>query len=216
MIIRRLITLTIITPSLIGFNSFARPFMNSNAKAVVEHLQSTLVEVMKEADELGYNGRYQKLEATIQESHAFERIAKVAAGRFWDQFTSSQQSEFIRKFGQFSIANYASMFNGFSGEHFKVLVEETQRAGRKLVRTVLIKSDGEEIKLDYILAQGSHGWQIINIKTNGISDLALKRAEFTSVIEKEGFDGLLERLDQKIAELSSLQNSSLSHSPPDQ
>jgi phospholipid transport system substrate-binding protein len=43
-------------------------------------------------------------------------------------------------------------------------------------------------------------WQIINIIVDGISDLALKKAQYTSVIDREGFDSLLNKLTQKIAD----------------
>ena len=101
------------------------------------------------------------------------------------------------------------MFDGYSGERFKVMDEEQQKPGRTLVRSVLIKSDGEEIHLDYVLNREDGGWQIININTNGISDLALKRAEYTSVIKKEGFDGFLTKLDKKISEFSETPKTSL-------
>jgi phospholipid transport system substrate-binding protein len=35
---------------------------------------------------------------------------------------------------------------------------------------------------------------------DGISDLALKKAQYTSVIDREGFDALLNKLTQKIAD----------------
>ncbi|MBL8528930.1 MAG: ABC transporter substrate-binding protein, partial [Burkholderiales bacterium] len=42
--------------------------------------------------------------------------------------------------------------------------------------------------------------RIVNIVADGISDLALKRAQYTSIMEREGFDSLLAKLSQKIAD----------------
>lgn len=170
--------------------------------AVVEELQLTLLDIMKNADELGYSGRYKRIDATIRSSHALARIAKVTVGRYWKQLDEEQKAKLVEKFSKFSVSNYASMFSGYSGEHFKILTEEEHRRGRRLVRTVLTKSDGEEIRLDYVLTPSSSGWRIINITMNGISDLALKRAEYTSVIAKDGYDGFLSRLEQKIKDFS--------------
>ena len=46
-------------------------------------------------------------------------------------------------------------------------------------------------------------WRIINIIANGISDLALKRSEYTSILKREGFEVLLAKISDKIKLYSS-------------
>lgn len=41
-------------------------------------------------------------------------------------------------------------------------------------------------------------WQIINIIADGVSDLALKRSDYTSVLSREGFDALIAKINEKI------------------
>ena len=41
---------------------------------------------------------------------------------------------------------------------------------------------------------------IVNILFDGVSDLAIKRSEYRSVIQREGFQSLVETLQAKIAE----------------
>jgi len=41
-------------------------------------------------------------------------------------------------------------------------------------------------------------WRIINIIANGVSDLALKRSEYTDVLSRKGFDALIGLMEQKI------------------
>jgi phospholipid transport system substrate-binding protein len=42
-------------------------------------------------------------------------------------------------------------------------------------------------------------WRIINIIADGVSDLALERAEYSSVIRRYGFNALLAKLKERIA-----------------
>ena len=42
----------------------------------------------------------------------------------------------------------------------------------------------------------------MNVVAQGVSDLSLKRADYTAVIKSEGFDSLINRLEKKIAEMS--------------
>ena len=49
------------------------------------------------------------------------------------------------------------------------------------------------------MRQGAnHHWKIINILADGVSDLALKRAEYSAIIQRDGFSALLSLLEQKI------------------
>jgi len=38
----------------------------------------------------------------------------------------------------------------------------------------------------------------MNIIADGVSDLALKRSEYTSVLSREGFDALIAKMNEKI------------------
>ncbi len=168
------------------------------ATQVVENLHAELLAVMKQADELGYEGRYQRLTAVITTSYDFPYVAKIAVGRYWRKFSADQKSQFIGTFTKLSIATYAKRFDGYSGERFKTISNEELRKGRIVVKTILIKSNGEEIELDYILHQRDNQWRIINVVAEGVSDLSLKRADYTSYLKTQGFDGLLRKLKEKI------------------
>src|SRR3546814_5674506 len=72
----------------------------------------------------------------------------------------------------------------------------------ELVRTRLIKSDGEAVALNYLMRPGDEGWQIVDIFLKGsISELATRRSEYSSVLRREGYDKLIAMLSQKIAHL---------------
>ena len=169
-----------------------------SAAKVVEVLHAELLFVMKQAKKLGYAGRYQRLAPTVTASYDFPYISKVVVGRYWRSFTAEQKSQFIRAFSKLSIATYANRFDGYSGERFKTISEEELKRGHRLVSTVLIKANGEEIELDYILHQNNDQWLIINVIAEGVSDLSLKRADYTSYLKKNGFDALLKKLNEKI------------------
>lgn len=177
----------------------ARPATAASATEVVERFQSTLISVMSNAQKLGYSGRYKRFKPAVEESHDLPGIARIAAGRYWDQFKSEQKNLFVETFSELSIATYASRFDGYSGETFKIISERKLDSGDVLVQSVLTQSDGEKTRFDYVLRQKDGRWAFINIIVDGVSDLAIKRAEYAGILRTEGADALTAKLKTRIA-----------------
>ncbi|HYE36808.1 HpnM family protein [Methylocaldum sp.] len=175
----------------------------TEAKKNVDLLNSTLIEVMKEAKQLGYEGRYKKLEPVVKEVFEFEAVSQIALGNHWKKLDRQQKTAFIEKLTDLSIATYAAQFNDHSGEEFKYDSAQDMKSDRVLLRYFLTSPNEKPIKFEYIVNEFNGQWRIINIIVDGISDLALKKAQYTSVIDREGFDSLLNKLSQKIADYSS-------------
>jgi phospholipid transport system substrate-binding protein len=172
------------------------------AVEVVENLHTTLLAVMKDGPQIGYKGRYDRLEPVIRASFDLPFISRTVLGRYRETLNQDQRSKFIEKFSELSIATYAGNFDSYSGERFKTISEKEVSGGRILVQTRLIKSDGGEIPLDYIFHRVDLEWRIINVIAEGVSDLALKRAEYALFLKIKGFDALLMKLNEKIAQYS--------------
>ena len=171
----------------------------SEAVAVVDRLHAALLEVMQNAGTLGYPGRYQKLDPLIRKSFDFATIAQIVVGRFWKELSDAQRQSFIDTFTQLSTATYAARFDGFDNEQFRHVAGEELKKDRILVKTEIVKSNGEAVRLDYVLQTKSDEWLIVNVIADGVSDLSLKRADYTSVLKSKGFDDLITVLNDKIA-----------------
>ena len=67
-----------------------------------------------------------------------------------------------------------------------------------LVETKFTQSDGKQLRFNYVLHNKNDQWKIINISVDGVSDLALKKAEYTSLVEKEGLPALIHKMENQI------------------
>jgi phospholipid transport system substrate-binding protein len=170
------------------------------ATEVIEKLHTALLTVMKDGDKIGYRGRYDQLAPVIQASFDLPFISRTVAGKYWETFNNEQRSRFVDTFSKLSIATYAANFDTYSGERFKVVSEKELSSGRILVQGQLIKSDGGQVQLDYLLYRIDNQWRIINVIADGVSDLALKRADYSVFLKNKGFKALLAKLNEKIAE----------------
>lgn len=170
----------------------------TEARAVVEKFQAELIDVMKNGKKLGYSGRYEKLKESVSNSHDLNKTARIVVGKEWEKLTSEQQDKLVDVFSRLSIASYAHNFKDYSGEKFVFESEEETTRGGVVVHSILEVPDDKPVKFDYMLKEKGNKWLIINIIANGVSDLALKRSEYTTILRREGFDSLIAKINEKI------------------
>ena len=172
----------------------------ADARKPVDRLNATLIEVMKGGKQLGYLGRYKRLDPVVKDTFEFEAVSLIALGAHWKKLEPAQKSAFMGKLTDLSVATYAAQFKEYGNESFQFDSSQDLKNGRMLLRYNLVAPKEKPVKFEYIVAQVEGPWRIINIIVDGISDLALKKAQYTSVIDREGFDALLNKLTQKIVD----------------
>lgn len=176
----------------------AKDFQSDTPEHVIHVLQETFIQAMQKGDELGYRGRLELLTPVINRSHDIDTIIRSALGANWNTLNEDQQQRITETFRRLSIATYAERFNHYNGERFEIIEQRPLPRDQILVRSKFIQVDNNPINFDYVLRQGKEGWQIINIIVDGVSDLALKRAEYNAVLKRDGFPALIAMLEQKI------------------
>lgn len=169
-----------------------------SAKQVVEEFQNQLIAVMKQGKTLGFKGRYEKLDSLVRNSHDLPKIARIVVGKQWEELSAEQQSKLEAVFSKLSVSAYAHNFKDFSGESFVFVSEEETGRGGVVIHTNLLIPGQKDVKFDYMMKKKDDGWQIINIIADGVSDLALKRSEYTSTLSRDGFDVLIAKITEKI------------------
>lgn len=169
-----------------------------NARQVVEEFQNQLIGVMKEGKSLGFQGRYDKLDAAVKKTHDLPKIARIVVGKQWEELTADQQAKLEDVFSKLSVSAYAHNFKDYSGESFSFVSEEETGRGGVVIHSNLTIPGDKDVKFDYMMKKKDDSWQIINIIADGVSDLALKRSDYTSVLSREGFDALIAKINEKI------------------
>lgn len=170
--------------------------------ATVQRLNEALLEAMKNAGELGYQGRYEKLASVLKETFDFPAMARVVIGSHWSSIGTAQQQAFVDAFTRYSIGVFADRFDGYDGERFEVLGEQPARRGAVLVQNRIVRSDGDPVAINYLTRPEDDGanWRIVDTILGGTaSELATRRAEYDSIIDKLGIGALIRALEDKTA-----------------
>src|SRR5438552_13705631 len=167
----------------------------------IRHFYAVLLDTMQHAAPLGAKGRYQKLEPVVFATFDVPYMARLSIGPAWAGLTPDQKKRASRAYGRYVAAVYATRFDGYSGERLEVLGEQKIRRGT-MVKSQIVKSDGEPVSINYLVHDNAVGYQIRDVFLTGtISELATKRSEFATILRTNGIDGLIASLNKKADDL---------------
>jgi phospholipid transport system substrate-binding protein len=162
--------------------------------AQIDALHAVLIKAMKHGGSKAE--RTALIEANVVDSFDFETIAKVSVGRDWQKIGADGQKRLTELLRQLSLATYADRFDSFEGQAFVQDGVVTGKSGT-VIKTHILRSNGEKVSLHYYFRNG----RIFNVVADGVSDLALRRADYGSILRREGFPALLTHIERNIDEL---------------
>ena len=164
----------------------------------VNAFHETLISTMKDGRTLSESGRYARIEPVVHRLFDLPLMSRLAIGASWSTLSPAQQQVAIAAFGAYIAATYADRFDSFSGQRMEVVAQQPSSSGM-IVRTRIIKSNGEPVSVDYAMRQNDGAWQISDVYLDGtISQLATQRSEFGAILRREGFEGLIATLQRKV------------------
>ena len=173
------------------------------ATKTVERLNAAIAEVLPKAEQLGYAGRFELLKPAMEQAFDVEFMAEKSLGRHWKDLSDEQKKEWVAAFREFMIATYAANLDKNTGQRFEVVAEEAAEHDTVLVRGRVVDPAAAPFDLTYRLHQTPKGPRIIDVQfKNTVSELALRRADFTSVVARDGFGALLTTIRSRIADLA--------------
>jgi len=176
--------------------------MQPEPSQTINNLNAALLQSMKRGSELGYEGRYRLLSPVIKDSFALSQTARMVAGGYWKTFSEEERNVYLKTYSEWTVATYAGRFDDYSGEQFKLISESALDRDTATVSSKLIESNRDEVEFNYQLHRMEGAWRIVDVRILEVSQLALTKAQFVSILGLKGFKGLISLLNGKIKDLS--------------
>jgi len=164
----------------------------------VKRINSALLESMKKGNDMGFRGRHKLLAPVIRDVFALPFMGEISLGSYWRKLSPEQRKLFMDTYTDWTISSYAGNFDSYSGEKFEIRDGEESRGENVAVVSNLVRPNEDNIDFYYTLRRFDNKWRIVDIRIEGVSQLALTRGQFVSVMKKKGFDGLISSLKEKI------------------
>jgi phospholipid transport system substrate-binding protein len=181
----------------------AAEIVTDSPTATITTLQQGLIAAAGAPENAALEQRLAALEPIVVATHDLPYIAEFALRRQWASLAEADRARFIAAFERLSVMTYAARFRAVGTNTFRAIAAApADGSGRVQVSTAVARADQPDVSLEYVLQQDGSSWRIINIIADGVSDLALKRAEYQRLYMSGGIDGLIAEIEAQTARLT--------------
>lgn len=164
------------------------------AVSTVEELDAGLIRTMRTGGTV--QARSKVLAPVLDRTFDLALMTRLAVGPDWVKQSAADQQALVEAFKRMTIAQYARNFDSFGGESFEVSPRVETRGGDKVVRTTLKVPKDAPVAIAYRLRQSGGTWKIIDVfYKNAISQIATRRSDFGTVLQKGGAKALVARMN---------------------
>lgn len=189
---RRMLAVSV---AVLGVAGMQRAYGADAAPAKIQAFYDALIAGMKNAKDLGAQGRYEKLAPVVRQTFDTANMTRVACGPSWSKIPPDKQQALIAAFERMTTASYASQFASYNGQQFTVDPQTTPRNADVIVRSQLKPANGDPVTFNYLMRNVDGDWKVEDVYLDGtISQLAVRRSEFSSILRSDGAEGLLTKL----------------------
>lgn len=130
-----------------------------------------------------------------------EGITRRAVGPRWREFSDEQKSAVQELFSSVVLRTYVDGFK--PGERPEIKIgTPVQLADTRWEMPTTITFRGSDYSVAYRMGKTKAGWQVYDIVIEGVSMISNYRGQFNSVMQRGGFDSLIESLKENLRNAS--------------
>ena len=189
-----------ILPLLIGLALFvAQAKAASSTVKIVQTGTDRVLRILKNSD-LNAEKRRQKIRGVVDEYFDFEEMSRRVLGPAWNDQPAQKQQEFARAFSDFLFSVYIDKIEKYTDEKITYKQQNVQDEFAT-VDALIIRSQGQEIPLEYRLEKKSQDWKVYDVVVEGISLIQNYRSQIRSLLSRKSMDEVIAQLKKKDAKL---------------
>jgi phospholipid transport system substrate-binding protein len=143
--------------------------------------------------------RRERIRRTVDELCDWEEMSRRSLGRHWAQRTEQEKKEFVHLFGQLLERTYIDKVEGYSGEKVNYLGERVDGDYAE-VDVKVVTNKNTEIPVIYRMRAKDQKWWVYDMVIEGVSLVNNYRTQFSDIMAKSSFEGLMKKLREKSAE----------------
>ena len=174
---------------------------NESPKQVIESTIQSIIDVLearKDKEAISEEDR-DGIRKVVAGRFDYAEMARRSIGKPWRDMDESTQASFTDVFRQVLEYSYGNQLAGYHGQ--KLAFEDAEfKKDKARVKGEVIDAN-KSIPMEYRLHETKTGWQVYDIKIEGVSMVTTFQKDFKSIISKDGIDGLMSTLQDKVKKL---------------
>lgn len=179
----------------------ALAFEGGTPQETIEQFNSAILKAMNMGRSEGIYARYKIMHDAVGEAFDMNVLARATINRVhWRTWSEEQQSVYVTTLRRYQSAVLADRFE--TGNNISFVIDQVIDAprGTKVVETRIIRpsNDQEDIGLDYRMIERPDHWRIIDVYLDSrISEVAMRRSEYSQVVRDQGYEALIAALEKQ-------------------
>ena len=181
---------------LIASTAIAEPTPTEEVRSSVE----AVIALLKD-DQLDREARRDRMREVIDKRFDFRAMSQSTLATNWKKASDVEKQKFIELFAELIQNSYVSKIESYTNE--TVEYPNEKKKGRKAVVDTLIITSSAEIPVNYKVYLKDGSWLVYDVIIEGVSLISNYRSSYQEIVKKDGFEGLLAKMEEKIRELRS-------------
>ena len=143
-----------------------------------------------------------KILKIIKKMLDFDRLCKDSLGKHWETRSAEEQKDFSQTLTALIEKNVLKRLKNTKSND---VVYESEKVSGSTATVVTVVSDNSgsrpvEIEIAYTMEKKGNKWIVVDMKTDGISLVSNYRSQFNKLIEKDGWEKMMQKMKDKLKE----------------
>ncbi len=155
----------------------------------------SVLEILRN-EELSVETKTERILPIVRERFDFRAMSQRALGKDWKKATPEEKGRFVELFSELLESAYVSRIELYSDETVKY--GKVKLKGKRAVVNTIFVTAKADIPINYKVYRKGESWYVYDVVIEEVSLIRNYRSSYGEIVKKDGMDGLLARLEQKV------------------
>ncbi len=175
------------------------PALAEDPMEPIEKTVDEILVILQSDREVEWPKKRQRISKIIQKRFDFQEQSRLVLASHWEKITPEEKEQFISLFSDLQEYGFLNRLKNYSDE--KVTFTKQLTKGNKAVVYSTIITATEEIPIIYRMKNNQDSWFVYDVIIDGVSIVKNYRQQFSVIMEKEKFPGLIAKMEEKIEQI---------------
>jgi phospholipid transport system substrate-binding protein len=142
--------------------------------------------------------REDRIQQVLRRGLDLDFMSRFVLGHYWREATPEQKEQYREVFGAFIVRTYAHRLANQTITKFAIISVRQTENGDVVVEEKVERPQAPPVYYGFRIRATEETPKVIDVSVEGVSMLLAQRSDFMSVIQKQGFDALIQSIREKM------------------